>query len=110
MKFHLKNSVALLGLQLKNKSQFNFNFDKKINKITLIESNHKIAWTIKNDIPFVPVKVTINDDNKVTSIPPSQLGIKVYSKYPKHPFIGPFAGDIWKNMFYKIHMKLVWKK
>ena len=59
--------------------QFQFltlEFDKKTNKITLIERNHKIAWAIKNDIPWVPVKVIVYDENnKVSSIPPYKKNI-----------------------------------
>ena len=52
--------------------------EKKLNKTTLMEGNHRIAWAKMNNIPWVPVKVIhIDENHKNTSIPPSKLGITI---------------------------------
>jgi hypothetical protein len=63
-------------------------YDKKSKKITLIEGNHRIAFAKSNNIPYVPVKVTVFDENSnISSIPPSKLGLTTFQKYPEHPFL-----------------------
>ena len=84
------------------------------NKITLIEGNHKIAWAKKNNIPYVPVVMVTNDDNKNLIVAPSEIGITTFQSFPDHPYLGPLATKYLKEHVFKdpydIGMdELLWK-